>query len=127
VLDIDVEVRTRVKTWNLFDPATADSDLIQWAPADPITIVKVWCSTDAGTVTIMPDERTEALPNTQGVDILSAGLVCSNVSQSSCASGCDVDTITNGAIDAYDPVSFDIDAVSTAVFVRVHVEYTVGT
>lgn len=114
---------TGVKSWGLFDPATGDSDKIQWAPAKAITITKVWCSTNAGTVTIMPDERAEATPNTQGVDILSAALICDITSHSSCASGCDVNTINNGSIDAYDPVSLDIDAVSTATFVRIHLEY----
>ncbi|KKN70755.1 hypothetical protein LCGC14_0427500 [marine sediment metagenome] len=117
---------TRTKSWNLFTPATGDSDKIQWSTATAVTITKVWCSTDTGTVTIMPDERAETTPNSQGTDILSAGLVCDNLSQSSCASGCDVNTITNGTIDAYDPVSLDIDAVSTATFLRVHFEYTVN-
>ena len=126
VLDADAELYTRTKSFGVFDPATGDSDKIQWSPHAAIVITKVWCSTDAGTVTIMPDERAEATPNTQGTDILSAGLVCDTNNQSSCASGCTVNTITNGAIDAYDPVSLDIDAVSTAVFVRIHFEYTVN-
>jgi hypothetical protein len=128
--DLDVEIATRVKSFNIFDPATGDSDKIQWSIADPITIVKVWCSTNVATstVTLMPDERAEATPNTQGTDVLSAGLVCDTDSQSSCASGCAVNTITNGSIDAYDPVSWDIDALggATATVVRVHVEFTVN-
>lgn len=130
VLDLDSEIETRTKSWNLFDPATGDSGKIQWAPATAITITRVYCSTDTGTVTIMPDERVEATPNTQGVDVLSAALVCDTGTRTSCGSShpsqpCDVDTITNASIDADDPVSWDIDAVSTATFVRVHVEFTV--
>ncbi len=130
VLDLDVEIFTRSKSFGIFDPVTGDSGKVQWAPPLPITITKVWCSTlpATATVTIMPDERAEGTPNTGGTDILSAGLVCDDGSQSSCASGCTVNTISNATIDAYDPVSWDIDATggATPTMVRVHVEYTVN-
>ena len=125
--DVDVEVITDVATMNLDSPVTDDSSDFDFSCSgtNGCAITKVWCSTDTGTATINFEERVETTPNTAGVDVLSAGLVCDTGSQSSCASGCDVDTISNGGIDQYDPINLQVDAVaSTPGVVRIHVQYT---
>jgi hypothetical protein len=89
------------------------------------TITRVWCNTDKGTATINFEERVVTTPNTSGVDVLNAGLVCDTNSQSSCSSGCSVNTISNATIDQRDPVTLMVDSVATAPnVVRIHVEYT---
>lgn len=70
-------------------PATADPTSIWANRARAITITEVWCETDANTATVN-FQRDDGSP----VNILSADLVCDvNPGQSSCASGCDVNTI----------------------------------
>ncbi len=122
-----VEQDTRVKDIILPGPLTDDSSDIDFTlhTVSATTIIKVWCSTDTGTVTINLEERVETTPNTTGTDVLSAGLVC-DAYQSSCASGCTVNTITNASIDAGDAVNLQVDAVaSTPGVVRIHVEFTI--
>jgi len=53
-----------------------------------VTIVKVWCESDAGTpsINLQRDDGSAA-------DILSSDLTCSTAGVDSCAAGCDVDTI----------------------------------
>lgn len=79
--------------WVFYDPATAlpatlDPTSIWANRARAITITEVWCETDANTATIniQRDDGSAA-------DLLSADLVCDTGEQTSCASGCDVDTI----------------------------------
>jgi hypothetical protein len=50
------------------------------------TITKVWCKTDTGTVTLN-------LVDGSSNDVLTSELVCDSDVQSTCADGCDVDTI----------------------------------
>ncbi len=105
-------------------PVVGDTGLLQWVAPVALTVVQISCSIDAGTASINVEERTEAAPNSAGVDALSSDLVCNTGTQTSCASGCDVNTITNGPIDASDPMALSI-SIGTAGHVRVHVEYTI--
>ena len=120
---------TRVVTIPILDPiaATHDDRLAFICSGDAgCTITRVWCSTDVGTVNLNFEERTEAAPNSAGVDMLSAALVCNSTTQTSCAAGCDVNTIQNQPVDQYDPIRLMIDSVATAPNeVNIHVEYTV--
>ena len=91
---IDTAHKTEQFGWMFYDPATAlpatlDPTSIWPNRARAITITEVWCETDANTATIN-FQRDDGSP----VNILSADLVCDvNPGQSSCASGCDVNTI----------------------------------
>lgn len=109
----------------LADPADADDGDLQHKLGFAYTVVRMSCSTDTGSVGINVDERAEATPNTAGTNVLSSSLVCDTNSQTSCASGCDVNTITNGTIDADDPMGLILAAPSgSPTVVRVHVEAT---
>lgn len=96
---VEVELITEQFCWVFYDPATALPATLDptsaWANrARAITIIEVWCETDINTATvnIQRDDGTPA-------NLLSADLVCdTNPGQSSCASGCDVNTI-QGAED----------------------------
>jgi hypothetical protein len=123
----DPVLDTRVVTISILDPTTANDDRTAFVcdGDNGCTITKVWCSTDTLTVSINFEERTETGPNSAGTDVLSSALVCDSGSQSSCASGCDVNTITNGPIDRYDPIRLMVDAAGAANEVNIHVEYTV--
>ena len=63
---------------NIASPGTADSGLYQHKIADGYTIIRVSCSTDAGTVTVQLELRSENTPNTPGVNVLSSPLVCNS-------------------------------------------------
>lgn len=116
--------RLVTKSIVLLDPATGDSGKVQWIWPSAVTITRVDCSTNVATstVTINLDERALATPDTNGTDTLSTGLVCDTGNQSSCASGCDVNTITDASIAAGVPHALEITAVANApTVVRVHV------
>ena len=89
-----------------------------------VSITQIACDIDAGTASINIEERTLAAPNSAGTDVLSSDLVCNATMQTACASGCDVDTITNATIDQDDPVALTI-SIGTAGWLRVYVRYTV--
>ncbi len=104
--------------WVFYDPATVIPATIDptsiWANRTaPIQIVEFWCETDANTATINI-QRDDGTP----VNILSSNLVCdTNPGQDSCASGCDVDTISatedNIAIDEeLDHVTVSLGAIN---------------
>ena len=114
------------KSFTILVPTAADTNLVQMAFGQAITIVRFYCSTDTGTATINADERAEATPNTAGTNVLSADIVCDSGTRTSCASGCDVNTITNGTIAANVPLNFQVVSVATAPQVmRVHLDYTI--
>lgn len=112
------EVRiTRKITFILESPVTGDGGLLQHKVGLAMTIRRVSASTDQGTCTIQLDERTEALPNTGGTDILTTPLVADNTSEST------ID-FANASIADNNLISLDIDAVSGSPgVVRVHIEY----
>jgi hypothetical protein len=84
-----------------------------------LTITRIWCTTDAGTVTLNVENAADA-------DVLSADLVCDVGGQSACGSGCDVDTIqgANDNLAAYAFADVDISAIDTAVRVSLFIGYT---
>jgi len=122
-LGVDDEVVRRTFTFIVEAPTTAEDGDIQHMLDVGCTIDRVQCSVAAATsVTININERAIGTPNSTGDDALSSGLVCDVGSQSSCASGCDVDTIQNQPIDATDPIALEIDSViGSPGWLRVHV------
>ena len=121
VLSSDIQT----KSFTILTPTAADTNLVQMAFGKAITIVRVYCSTDAGTATMNLDERAEATPNTAGTNVLSADIVCDSGTRTSCASGCDVNTITNGTIAINVPLNIQVTSVATApAVVRFHIDYT---
>jgi hypothetical protein len=127
VINADVELYTDRGTFSLPDPVTGDSGDYSFNVAIGAVITRVRCYTAGGgteTATININRRAEATPNTTGTDALSAGLVCDNTTQDTCASGCDVNTITSGTIAAGEWVNLEIDAVAnTPTHLTVTVEY----
>jgi len=108
---------------NIDAPSTVDTNKYQLTFPAAVTINRVHCSTDTGTVSINLDVRAIATPNVAGTDVLSAVLVCDNNTQSACASGCDVNTITAGSAGAHLPVNLQVSATASAPnVVRIHVE-----
>src|SRR5205807_4667842 len=85
-------------------PSTVDSNKYQLIWASAATIYRASCSTDQGTLSINFDLRAEATPNTAGINVLSAPLVCGATTQTACASGCSVSTISSGSVAAHAPV-----------------------
>lgn len=111
-------------SFNVVQPTTGDTDKIHHKFSVAATITEISCSTDvtSSTVSINFDERVESTPNVAGTNVLSADLVCDTNTQSSCSSGCDVNTITNGSIAADAPLNLQINATSGAPgVVRIHV------
>jgi hypothetical protein len=127
VLHLDVEVVTHAKSFTILAPTTDESDMVQMDIPLGATITHVSCSTDTGTSTINVDKRAAATPNTSGTNVLSAGLVCDNDTQSSCSSGCSVDTITAGSVTAGQLLNWQITGVaSTPGVLRAHVRYVLA-
>ena len=121
----DAELYTDGFTYDLENPVTTDNGRFQTEAFNAMTVTRVSCSVDAGSVAINIDERAFATPDTNGTDVLSAVLVCDTDGQSSCASGCDVNTINNAAIDLTDPIALEITAiVGTPTILRVNVKFT---
>jgi len=79
--------------------------------ARAITITEVFCETDTGTVTLNL-ERDDG----SAADILSADIVCDSNQQTSCASGCDVNTIqgTEDSLAIGDDINLAITSVATS-------------
>jgi hypothetical protein len=120
--------KTYIKSISLFDPVAGDSGRIQMMFPVAVTITRIACATKTATSTVNLnlDERAAATPDTAGTDVLSAALVADTGQQTSCASGCDVDTITNASIAARVPLALTIASVANApTDLRCHVEYTV--
>lgn len=116
---VDAEIYTDTKDFSVPDPVVGDDQLVQPTFATAVTITRIWCSTDVGTVTIQFDERAEATPNTAGIDVMTTALVCDSDTQATTS-------FANATIAAEVPMNFDIDAVATSpTVVRVHVKYTI--
>jgi hypothetical protein len=119
--------KTTTKTIAILQPATSDSGLLNFQVTRAANVVRVSCHTigSGSTATINLNKRSESAPGTSGTDILSAGLVCDDNSQTSCAAGCDVNTITSPSLSARQLVSLTISALSgNPQAVTVHVEIT---
>ena len=106
-LDIDAEIYTRSIGTYVTDPVVESASDLFWF-MDDITITYVYCKTDTGTVTLNIEDGSDN-------NILSAELVCDAGGQTSCASGCDVNTINT----SYDNITgktetIDYDASAVA-------------
>lgn len=108
---------SRIVSFVIENPTAADLGLLQHKFATAVTILRVSASTDQGTATIQFDERTEALPNTGGTDVLTSPLVADNDTEVTTS-------FANAGIAANAVLNLDIDAVSgTPGTVRIHVEF----
>jgi hypothetical protein len=119
--------KTRTKTINLLAPTTSDSGTVAFQLPLATNVVRVSCATigSSTNATINLNKRSESTPATPGTDVLSAGLVCDTDSQTSCASGCDVNTISSGAITARQLLFLTISSVTgSPISLIVHVEFT---
>ena len=119
-IDADPELYTDAKCAWIEDPAVEDLDGLYYFMSAS-TVTRVWCETNAGTVDVNI-ERDDGSP----ANVLSAELVCDVGEQTSCASGCDVNTI-QGAEDnfaQYSEFNISISAVATATRVSVCVGFT---
>lgn len=117
----DAELYTHEKSVYIETPAVEKMWRLFGRHMSNATITYVYCETDAGTVTIDPEDGSSQ-------DILTAGLVCDTNGQTSCSSGCDVNTIS-GTYDNItakaEEVSLDITAVSSATVLNVTYGYTI--
>ena len=112
--------KTIAKTINIFDPTTGDTNQVQiyWPAA--VTMARIVCSVDTGTVSINFDERAEATPNTAGTDTLATALVCDTDSQSTAS-------FSDSGIAADVPHNLQITATSgSPTVVRIHAKATIN-
>jgi len=124
-LAADAELYTVRFNAGIENPVAADDNLLQIEPAGAFTITEVACSTDAGTATINFNENVNTTPDTAGTAILSADIVCDTGRQSSCAAGCDVNTISNAGISAGNLISVMTTSVaSSPAKLRIHIKGT---
>ncbi len=109
---------SRIVSFVLEDPTAADDAILQHKFGEAVTITRVSASCNAGaTCTIQFDERTEALPNTGGTDVLTAALVADDTTEATTS-------FANAGIAADAILNLDIDAVSgSPTVVRIHVEF----
>ena len=106
----------KIASFYLEVPAVEDLDETITDGQD-FNVTRVYCSTDTGTVSIN-------IENGADTNILSAELVCDSNGQSSCASGCDVNTIQAAQDDmaAYAVGNLSISALaSSPTILRIHV------
>jgi hypothetical protein len=73
---LSAAARDRAADLVLFDPVAGDTNKVQLQFQAATTLQKVACSTDAGTVSINLDKRSETTPNTAGTNALASALVC---------------------------------------------------
>jgi len=117
----DAELYTdQDKVWFETPAVESMNDLfLGWMNAITITYVK--CKTDAGTVSINLEDGSDN-------NILSAELVCDVGGQTSCASGCDVNTINtdyDNMTAKTEDIDLDISAVDTATELSLMIGYTI--
>jgi len=113
--DLATANKTISKSIVILDPATTQTNKVQWYWPTAVTIQRVACSTDTGTVTIQFDERAEATPNTAGTNTLSAALVCDADSQTTTS-------FSDSGIAADVPHNLQITATaSSPTVVRIHI------
>ncbi len=115
--EVVAALKTDSLSFNIFGVTTAD-DGAQWEAPSAVTITQIDCSTDAGTVDIQFDERVLTTPTTGGTNVMAAALVCDTNNQQQTS-------FDNAEIAAGALLNMDVDAVSGAGQVRVHVRYTI--
>jgi len=112
-------LRAQTKSVAISTPTVGDSNYVQFAFAKAVTITRVYCATDQGTLTIQLDERAEATPNTAGTNVLSGNLACDNNTESTTS-------FSNAPIAANVPLNLQIISMaSDPNIVRIHIDYTV--
>jgi len=99
--DVDEELYTEEKGVYIESPVVESLDELFGIVMNNITITYVYCNTDTGTVTMNIEDGSAN-------NILSAELVCDAGGQTSCASGCDVNTINA----SYDNITAKTEAIS---------------
>jgi len=108
-IDADVELYTEEKGVYIESPIVESLDELFGIVMNDITITYIYCNTDTGTLSINLEDGSAN-------NILSAELVCDAGGQTSCASGCDVNTI-NASYDNItaktEPISYDASAVAS--------------
>ena len=112
----DAELYTVDKSIAITSPVTGShTNQVQLYYGTAVTLTRVACSVDTGTMTIQFDERGEATPNTAGTDVLTAALVCDSDSQVGTA-------FDNAGIAANVPLNLQLTASSgSPTVLRVHV------
>ena len=114
----DAELYTDKMGARIESAIVEDLDNIFFEP-NAITITRVWCITNTSTTDLN-------IENGSDTNVLSAELVCDTGGQSSCASGCDVNTIqaAQDNVTAFTPFNISISAVAAANTTTVYVVYT---
>jgi len=111
--------KTFVRSIVIFLPTTADTNLAQIYFGQAVTLTRIACSTNVGTVDIQLDKRAEATPNTAGTNALTATLQCTTTTGAST-------TFTSAGVALRIPLNLQILATATAPgVVRIHLEGTV--
>jgi hypothetical protein len=98
-------------------PATSDTNLYQHKFGTAVTLTRISCSTDTGTVGINFDVRAEATPNTSGSNVLSSDLSCTTTTGVTTS-------FSTAAVAANVPLNLQVNSASgTPGIVRIHVAY----
>ena len=100
-IDADLELYTEEKTVYIESPVVESLDELFGIVMNDVTITYIYCNTDTGTLSINLEDGSAN-------NILSAELVCDAGGQTSCASGCDVNTINA----SYDNITAKTEAIS---------------
>lgn len=108
------------KSLTIQSPTTAVTNLVQWEFPSAITLTRVACSVDTGTVTIQFDTRAESTPNTAGTNVLTSNLSCSTTTGTTT-------TFSSAGVSANAPLNLQIVSTSgTPGVVRIHFNYTIN-
>lgn len=112
--------KTLTKSIVIFSPTTSDTNLAQFYWPAGVTLQRIACSTDTGTVDINLDERSESAPNTAGTNALASALSCTTTTGTASSFS---DSVEAGDV----PVNLQIAATSgTPGVVRIHVKAQVN-
>lgn len=102
---------------NLENPTAADSGKFQWKPGNGLTLTRISCDVDGGSVSINFELRTQAAPNSPGTLVLSVPLVCGPVTT-------DTFLFANAHIGPDVPVALAVSTTTGAPgIVRIHAKY----
>ena len=102
---------------DLENPTPADAGKFQWKPHSALTLTRVSCDTDQGTVSVNFDLRTEAAPNTPGTQVLSTPLICGPTGAAS-------QTFSAASVAGLTPVALLVTGTNGApTIVRIYAEY----
>lgn len=117
---VNVKYRTHTCTFNVADPASADSGKYKCQIPVAATITYVSCHTDTGSVaTVNVNKRASSTPGTSGTNAMSSSLTCSSTQSTG--------TITSASVTARDWLTLTTGApTSTPTVLTVSVEYTVN-